>query len=724
MSAVGAGHDEQKWRTLRLRLVVAPADEPVLAGLSPRVHAVTWVGWDQPADASLVVMSEAAVADPGWNAALTADGAGRLVPIALDGTMQGLPQPLQDLNWIPWDPGDLDRVAGLVDIALRTDPSRYRAIRVLELDTAGWLTTRKKDLLIIDRGRIKAVDRAIAAGDPLARPSPGALEYLAVSRRYARRKFVGRAVRGTARAALAAGIVVVLVLASVVYHTRGAANRLVFGTSELGTTDLPDLMALKAEAAHLSTPDTSLAGYVAAQMVGRPWRYAEIGSQWEKATNGVVLTDDGVVTADGAGTVTWWTTRGTPQRRIRVGDGAPLFQIAGSADGAHLVASGATKLATLTDGREDRVLDVPFAPTTLSVSRDGAVAGASDESSTVVVVDGQERNVTLEGRFVSLVALESTVGALVVTDEEVRLVDLATGTAARKWRHSWPVDQLSFLAGSTMADGDHGFIAGPDGELWTLEADGSVSPTGEAVPVVILDLSVTPQGWALIGGEEDGAELLAPQIGLPPTRVCDAADEVDWVEASPDGSLIACTGSWAVTLYRMASYAPVDAPPPGDVAAGSSPLVKNAEVVNGTPFLTMMDGAHTGTTDSATLVSLHPNGRTFAVARDYALWVDEVTDTDTFLQLATWSSPTGRPITVVDWPAAWDGDMHVTTSDGLHWRVPSCAGCLTAGGHVLVDVLRRQLMSCYPPVAFDIIPAAARRQLGIEQCATTFEVSN
>lgn len=721
-AGAATGHAQGAAR-VSLGLVFCPDDaERVSELLFTLVGRVEFVE-DGPADGVLVVVSQAAVTDAEWLAAVRRHADEHLVPLKI-GAIKNAPAEVAHINWAPFDPEDLERTADIVVAAAQTDASRHRVRRALEADALLWaIGDRPPAVLILDLGRIRAADAAIATGDPLAQPNELGRTYLEASRAAAKRARRNRAWQVTWRVGAVAIAVALLVVTVIQFREVAARQALAVGASDIAASVPPSIRAIKAAALLVDLPEDSAPGragsILAVQALAEEWPVVVLAPSEDGALNSSVLTSSGTISADGYGTLRWWGDDDTVDRRVAISDG-PLYGLAATPDGGYLAAYGATSLYLVDEsGRITAEHALPFAPSAIAISHEGHTVTITNGGALATVGGAAGLTEAVpDGTVLRLVPIASTVLALTLTDDTIRLIDAATGDISREWQHELPAE----TAGLSEADFDTGlgvgYLAGPGNQLWRFDDAAAALPTGLGTPIAPASVEVTPRGWVLVASTEEGVTLHFPDESITYGRVCALVDVPVGTSIAPDGNTFACLSAMSLAVYELDRLGPV-ADPTSLPREGPEATRADAAVPSITAF---------SPGGEATDVSLD-NGREYRLNVPVTAHAESGTGTIVFASgddvtlleptlngpvLASLGSvPGGGTITGLEWLAA--GDVLATTDDGLSWRLRGCAGCLGGGG--VIDVIAARLRECFATDQLAIYPEGMRARFGLRECA-------
>lgn len=732
-----------------LEVVAVAADErtaaDIAAGLSGmgrpavvRLVPSETAGGDTPSITNVVVISEAALANPQWHAAVEdlIERGNRPVPVVLGTVHAGsVPEGLQEINWVLW--AGEQRVGALAALfaAISSEPSRYQLHRDLLSRARSWVSdNRSQGLLLADHDETEqaAAHLADATHDPLARPSALLHDFVTASvvraRQYRRRN----------RRLLITGVVLavatVLLFSGIWFAVRGPAeNQRLNALVSIGprlASDRPDWAGLLAGALIVQgdAEQAETGRLVLRSMLDRVWPRTRVGVAHDALVNDMAMVgDSSVLTVDNRGTLTRWDL-GTGAVQWRRHLEQPLNHLAATPDGATVVAASARHLHLIkSEPWEHRRISFKNTISRVAVAADGTTAVVADEDGRLITIGTGPAETTREvGRYRNVLDLQAgaadssrtpPVWALVRTSaSQVAVVEALAGRQSRPLRVS--LRDAMEVYGGVAADGTTLAVASGGGDLQTGTVDAGLRPGGGRVPALLDGLAVFPAGGVITTGRAFGVQVMHPPSGAVVGRLQVAQHGVIRIRSSPDGRFLLCADHAGVAVWDTQGLWPTDAA--GEVVdAGRSSRAGRGQVA--------LEGADSGAVSirvadrsvfrqrvlsgSVTAAAVRGDESTALVGSDRGE-IAEI-DIDAGVVVRRWASPLGGRVETVGWSS--DGRIVVGSATGSWWSVESCGGCGT--DEALLTALRARLWGCYSTDNVQGITDAARQRLNLRVCA-------
>lgn len=723
-SSVVAEHPMQSREDRRaITLVVSHHDvgvvEALLFALADRVRIVE----DDPDAAVLMVMSQLALADPVWHEEVAARSGSRPIPLAI-GPIKGAPEHLAELNWILFDPQDPVRTAAVVHAALGLDPEGQRLRRSLQSDAATWQLNRQSDqLLILDLKRTKRMASALDSAVGSSAASELELEYLRRSEKAAR-KARNRRIRGVAWRGLAIGLAAALI-AGVIVEYRAASERQSFavGSLDLGSWQSPAIRAIKALGPYVDSPERLASvpepAMQSAELLGLQWPLATAALGWDAYISDAVALEDAIVTADTAGSLTWWNGD-IPTDRVGVSE-EPLVALASpTSAGEFAVASTSALIRIAPSGGVDSSAPAPLVASEVALSSDGRLAVLTDGTSVASMeTGGQFTEPTAQGqRVLALIPTETEVLVLGVDDSAITIRDARSGSTIRSWAHDLAADLVPLTVGDYDPVSGVGFLAGGRSELVAFGNAPGVELSGLGAATSPDFLDVTPQGWVVVGSAESGVQLLFPEQRTSFGRICDLLDAPTFAAIPADGASITCGDGVQFVSYPLDALGPV---------AGDTALIEDSEAGGASAISVELDASGVGLAFG--------DGRTSRLERPVVAF--DVSHLGTFAAITESGAvylvepgpeeahhayvgtfEFGSPVVEMAWLA--DGDLRFSTAAGTTWVRPSCTGCFD--GERLIEEVAARISNCFHSGQLADMPANVVSRFALRECAPIPEI--
>ncbi len=680
---------------------------------------------DDSADAVVVILSRAGLADPGW----LGEGRfhGRVVPLRVDEIeSERVPVALRELNWLDWRADNPAASLGAILAALNSDPSRRDLARELSYQSHAWQVARRPDqMLIHDLGQARRMADLLeeVSADRTSVVIAGSRDFVARSLLVS-----GRRHRARRRRRVAGVVAVVLaVAAGFIYAPQiqlGGFNN----HEAIVTTGEPVLMSELPEWTAANAAALLLNGSPAQRDLARPTLIEALNAPWAISDPGVVNAILNMVVLDRGSHAAVLYRRG-PVSAIAVLDiavatvmwtvdlPAVYWDISVSPDDATALAVGRTGGAVV-DLTSHTVRALPRGDAYYSarlMSRTTAVVQMLDGR--LGIMHTNEGEVTAPASYESILAIQSTsdghgVGLVQADPGHFALVDPTTGQMRQSVLVAAPGDPVGGLA----PDGEHALVAGADGQFWVFGVGSAPSPTGITVPTDVVGVAwITNDRAVVFSYDRRGEVYYLPRAELIGT-VCRDVPRVREVRPSQGSDVIGCFGEGLSAFWRLPG-----GPLPTRPAGMSSELTaESAGVrVEARDGLARVIGPGTAVTNwfrpllfDITAVTVSADGTRIligGVAGDVAI-VDRTAESASIATL--WRAPDSAAISAVLWR---DGPI-VATASGQTWAVPDCGRCGTDTD--LIDTFRDRFTGCLTERQLSYMDSYTRDTLGIRQCAT------
>jgi hypothetical protein len=679
-------------------------------------------------DGAVVLISAASLRDTGWQAAAGTIAAGRVVPLSIGRVDTArVPEKIRNLNRIDLNTERPLAGFGSVLAGLLVDPTRLQAFRHLAHEADVWSRGGKRlDLLIDDDRRARQMQALLAelSADPLAVPTPLMIEFVSRSGTRAKRRSRRRRRRQVFAAASTFGALaaVAVVLPQIVAKTRNNHSAIVTTGDPAILAQLPEWSAANAGALLLNgtTAEQTLAEGTLLQALSQRWPISNV----DFVANIVAMTP-----------------------------------FAGGSRAAMVGAStsGGTAFAVL-DVRASRVLwsvPLPAAGRTVDVSSDGQLAVVAGDGVTAVdLASHAARRVLSRGQFGAIRLFGRGRAVLATTAARLEVANLASGSATTVGSYPSVMDLESTPGGSVEAlvssghdrfeivngrdgsvlasgtirpsatvwgalapEGGKAIVSGADGQLWQLDANDTVTPTGIPLPVDMTDVSWASDDRVVVASDDLGGEVFyLPRAEFLGT-VCGDVIGLSAVRAQPNDNTISCLG-------RLSSFwglpaAPL-AKPPSAYESTSTTVTDLTAIVrtqgrNVQIFWRGRLGSGSTTSFSpfnaaVSAVMLSPDGDHLVLGSQ----AGEVAVLDLSFEHArivtAWVVPDAAPIAAV----GWHNGPVVTTRSGQSWLAPDCSLCGSDSG--LLQELRDRASGCLTALQMEWIDVRTRRALGLRLC--------
>lgn len=692
----------------RLIPVFSTADEAVVTELLLHLGDQVALVDSAPADGMLVVISQQAVGDPQWHAVLDAHQNMHIVPVIL-GQVKNAPSLVSDLNWISFDPQDLERTGAVISAAARSDTAHHRMRRALEADARVWaLGGRQPGALMLDMGRIRALDAGMKSGDPLAQPNTLGADFLAASRKAAkklRRRRFGKSVLRVAGAAIVAAL-----FAMIIVNTREVlAEQRAAHVSDLGGSISPDLTASRSAAPLVGADDQTIAESVLAitvvEMLARDWPIRVLTRTVDVSLNGYTFTADGAITVHGDGVVAKWSSD-FETGKILAKAGRPLYAVTVGRTSGSVAVADDKHVYRIQDAVITPVVDTGFTPEHLTMSDDGAVLAAATSTQVVAEVDGASEAMDV-AYVLALVPAEDDVLILAADPTRITLTSLRHRSQVREWAHTWG-EAVSLAAANFSSRDGNGYIAGPGRQLWAMTGS-SLVPTGLPTATNPTSVTLAGDGRVIVASDEAGVRLYIPHIGIDAGQLCRLVDTPTDVTIAPDGRSIACTNLVQTVIEPTRRWTPVLAATDStrvDPTQTSRVAVKRT---GATFTFVSPDGSEYVFLRAASSAEVGPRDTIVVASGSTVFQVEMTSHGPKFANLG--GVPGGGAVETVSWRGS---DLIATTADGQEWTITACPGCLTTRA-VTLAVAERGIR-CFDAGTISMVPEHTRTTLDVREC--------
>jgi hypothetical protein len=691
------------------------------------------------ADVAVVVISQAAVDDPGWQERVGACRGARVVPVRVDGVRSSrAPERLRPVNWVSLDPASPVTAFGTVLAAALSDPRHVRELRNLRAQAEAWTRgERSPERLIGDHRQAAEAHELLAMlrEDGYIDTSGPVGDFVAASYRATGKQRRRRRRRRTVGTVFAAAMaLVVAVTLPRILKTRGTDfNALVsFGDPAVNRV-MPEWTSLQSASLLLrgNAHQKALARQTLASLLSLPWSLGGpvtgIGGH-DATVDGLALLPGGGQAAlllrnvpDGVDSLGLYDVHeGAVRWQLRLGTG--YADIAAGGDGRTVVATGKTGTAVvdLASRTVRRFAHVESGLAVTRMTREGdIVVGRAHQLVVGSARDGTFR--TVGPRYDTVLDIQPTADggarALVaVAPGHYRLLDAVTGSVLAGTDAPAPV----IAAGAVAPDEVSAVYTGADRQLWRLAPGRAPSATGVAVPERTETVGLLRGGRVVVGGQDQPTRVVRLADGGDLGTVCGDMPQLEILAMSPYGDQVGCWGLYATTLWQAPpGPLPRDtALPAGGLSTGATANGPTAAVrADGGSVVVQQSGQHAFTlrlfTDPVSAVALSPDGSQLVAATSRGeVAVASLRMSDGVARVvAGWRIPGGQPAAAV----GWSGTSPLAKSgDGLLWQVPSCPGCTTDEG--LVARLKARLSGCWIPRQLQNVDAATRRTVGAHAC--------
>jgi hypothetical protein len=739
-AVAGLASDARRASVPRVLMLAGPADDAMATYLAAQLSGmgVEAVRDSRPAavdggfTAVVAVLTDSALRDPDWRAesARWADADVRLVPVMCGELSIEAPPTVQALNWVIWTPAEPAAASAKIFAAVNSRMSNYLIHRDLSAQARAWLAAnRAEGQLIGDHRRAVAAEAhiAVAANDPLARPSELVRQYVHASvAATRRRRFRIRGwVLGGVAAILAAAVLVAYAVQ--VIQTQRKNNRIVASITGLPILDVgrPDRVALLAGAAIVqgSAEQARIGRTVLRRTLGQSWPRTRLGALHDAPFADAAITgDDDVLTVDRLGTVTSWR-RSTESVRWRYRVDADATALGAAPDGAiAAVAAGRSVHLLRLDPwrRQTQDAGADVSRVAVAAAADLVVAATSDGRVLASRISSFDpfRSVVSTGKVLDLRASEGGrwVRALVRTQADtVDLIDVGSGAVLRSWRVA-----LSALApvGAIGADGTSAALIDLVGNVRYAPATGDPQPTGQRALEPTSDLVLSPQGEIVVVSQQFGVTAIDPGLGIVTARLNETQTGVFAARAAEDGATLVCVSASGVYVWSTDAFAPTIAAPQSPPVGQMRSSVGELSAEGGADGVVTVDlgkagrqrvGAGTG---AVTSVAVRADGTSVLAGTAHG----EVVEFDPRYReiVRRWQAPDHAAVSAVGWSIARPDRIVVQTRGSVWWEVPGCPGC--GASATLIAALRPRLFGCYLDENLDLLTPRSRAELGVRVC--------
>lgn len=686
-----------------------------------------------PADVVVVLISVAAVDDPGWRERVDRARGVRLIPVRVDGVRtKQAPEHLRPINWVTLDRAAPATAFGAVLAAALSDPEQIRELRNLRAQAEAWIRGNQSPERLMADHRDAAEAYELLAGlreDGYVDTRGPVGEFVEASYRHtgkARRRKRRRRVAGTVIGAVMA--VAVAITVPRILKTRGTnVNSLVSFGDPASVRVMPEWTSLQSASLLLrgNAYQAELARDSLASTLSVPWSLGGPVAGSDGQT-GIVDTltplSDGkrvaVLVREASDDVSslglYDIHAGTMRWRIRLGTGYQNIATAG--DGRTAVAVGKKDIAVVDlksrkmrrlAHRESGYVDVAL------TGRGDLVVGRAHRL--VVGSTGSARFRPVGQRYEELLSVRATADggarALVITASgHYRLVNALTGAVLASADVAAPL----ITTGAVAPDADYAVFVGADRQLWRLDVGRAAVPTGVATPERTETAAVLSGGRVVVGGQDQPAHVVRLADGGDLGIVCRDVPQLGRV--IPSDGVLACLGPYNNALWQA---------PAGPRRAQAADGLRARTTVSGT-FEVRADGGrvHVELTgrgaitlelfaDKVIALALSPDGSQLVAATaqgDVAVVSLRMSDRRARV-VARWRIPGGWPATAVSWPGT---SPLVRARDGWVWKVPACPGCTSDAG--LIERVRERLSGCWTARQLTNVDTDTRRAVGATEC--------
>jgi hypothetical protein len=670
---------------------------------------------DSPLDGTVVLLSEAALRDPGWLERATLQG--RLVPVRL-GPIDGLtvPQGLSDLNYLDWVPGSGEALQGRVFAALATDPDRRDLLQRLSREAQAWHDSGRPDqLLINDQGRGRQVTGMLSDtgrdGTALPEVTRIFVARSAVVLRRQRRSWWRKL------AGLAGAAVLLLAVASVIWPQLRLAGR--NNHSAITLTGDPDTLVAMPEWTAVNNAAVLLNGSAAQRQLARASLLSAMALPWSiSALQSLRAVDTAAPYDAGQRAVVSFESHGatkaamvdvqTAQITWSLSLGGEFPYVSVTPDGRSAVASGVAGVAVLdlqtravrrlgANGSFDQ--NAPIDGTHVAVL---SQVGRADQ---VSIVDLGTAAVTRSYSYASVLALAAP--ATLVSDSagHPRLVDVRTN-------HTLAVGvgvPFQDGTGSVAPDGRRAVVEGSDGQLWTFGVGVGAQPTGIPVRFAHSTLLWASGGRLVVSSGDVPAEVYLLRGAVRLGTMCDDLNQPAEVRPAAASDVVACVSPVGISFYRLPA-----GPLPArertgtralSVTAGSTPIRADAGA--------LIAGTHAAVpvvSGRITAMAASPGGAHVVVGSSTGDSAVVTVYQGQIGLIVRKPVPSRQPVTEAGW-----SDSPFVTAGGQSWAVPECGACDTNAG--LLDAFRARISGCFNAAQIGWIDDKTRRALGVHECA-------
>lgn len=681
-----------------------------------------------PGVSVVVLVDESLLRDPLIQPALAGLDELRVIPLRIGPVEAGrLPEPLREINWI-----DVDGPDPWTDLlrAIRSKPERVRRARDLEARARAWHAAgRHGDRLLDDPDEIGEAQAHVAEArkDPIAFPTPLAVEYVELSARTSTR---ARRRAWRRRLSIAAVVIVAAVAVTIAVTTlrsAGQVNRLTFRVTGLYLDEgHPDWGAL-VSAGLLAQGGEDVAGLARSTLYRQLSLKGDVGAIG--GLNGAAPIDavpiDGgralVVVDAGNNVSSWDIATGTLQWRRSLGFGIPRWIDAlpdGSSvavvdyDAVHLVHPLPWQRETIHLPPNQSRVDLLGLGEMVVTDGDGTVTLLREAAGALVVGGSSHHSQVLDIRRLP----EGGGHALVSDGPRITMIDVESGRAL----HSTSLpDDPTFRSGAVGPDGESAAITRPDHTIWLAGGDLAFRPTGQAVADND-HLAVLAGGRVAFGGVPFGVQVLDPPSGLVLGRMCGSLHGITHLRAAADTDTVVCGNDTGVLVSDDRAL-DLPRPPEPNVALGTTPRTDAAGVhvegdANGGVQVSNAHGSgHAAPlVDAVTAVAVRDDGGAVVVG-SVSGQVAELEFTPTGADVvATWSAPGRAAVRGIGWSRDRPGSLVVHDAADRWWAPRACDGCTSNAR--LFDEVRARLFPCYLPQQLDDLTDGTRERLGVREC--------
>jgi hypothetical protein len=676
------------------------------------------------ADAVVVFLSAAGLAEPGWPHAVAAATATatRLVPVRVGRIPDTrVPERLRELNWIDWQPDNVRVTFGYILAGLLSDPDRRQLSRQLSHEADAWLRSGRSNALLIASYRRARQMTAVLddlSADQLAAPTDAMRQFVQRSVKVSRPRHRRRrswAVTGVVAvvAALFAAAVELPAIQAGNYDNKETV--VTAGNQEL-LQALPGWSAANAAALLLNgTPtEQGLARTTLIQALNTPWEIDAL--QWEvppyssavfqDGTRAIVSTDAGLVELDVRTQQVLWTA---------IVPGGPYYLWAGpgGSTAVGLNSSGAVvidlarhtwrRVAAGTDFFDGKLGSDGIAVVRLPGPRlaelntaTGAVAQLGRYPSIISVAPKTPRG--------DAAALVGGPGG------RIDLIQLPSRTVIA----SMP-GNTSLETGAIAPDGRHAIVEGGDGQFWVFGAGEQAKPTGIPVPVVLSGVFWATGDRVVVYSEDQGGQVYYRPRAEPIGTVCSQVPRIFEIIPDYTSGVVACeaqggTGFWDLPSGPLAHESPGESGGRTSAADGVTVTSSGPQIEIRAPGLDT--GWYQPLVSDIAAVAVGDNGTRVIVGDtdgDAAVIDMEPGRADT---VVTWEAPDRSPVAAV----GWDGGPVVTTRSRQTWRLTDCADCGADAG--LLRTYRARVTGCFSARQLSSIGDSTWPLLGLRECAS------
>jgi hypothetical protein len=682
------------------------------------------------ADAVVVFLSASGLASPDWKARVTevTQAATRLIPVRV-GQIDDrqVPARLATLNWIDWQPGNVQATFGYVVAGLFSNPGRRHLSRQLSHEAEAWLRSGRRDALLIAdyqrARRMSALLRDLEA-DQLAAPTAVMQQFVQRSVQIARPKHRRRR---TWRIVGAVGAVVALLVAAAAIPAIKLAS---FNNQESVVTtgdpamlqDLPEWSAANAAALLVDgTPaEQALARVTLLRALDQPWELDAL--QWSIAPNSSVPFDRGRLAVISVRVGLAIINVGT-QRALwtTVEPGGPYYLAVDPA--------GRTALGLALSGKGAIVINL-VRHTVRRIAIDTEFSNGSQVSYGVLGSDGiavvrlpgqrlEELN-TITGAVSNLGAYPPIIALAGQTAKGTPTVLIRSSSGRMDLIEIPSRRVLASLSGTPSAgagaispDGRQAVVEGSDGQFWEIGAGHSARPTGIPVPRILSGVTWATGDRIVVASQDQRGQVYYLPRAEPLGTICTQNEGLDAVIPDSSSAVVACESPGITTFWRLPP-GPLAHREPGESTASSWTSGPVTVTRSGASIDIRGPGVDSGMFEPLggfiSVIDVADNGQRVVVGD--VLGEVAVIDVQPgyFAEVVAWTDPDNSPIAAV----GWDNGPVATTESGQTWRIADCAGCTTIGG--LLRAFRDRVTGCFTVRQLQFMAARTWQALGLREC--------